>query len=84
MNNEIFTLNITQVKSAIVSGVLTAILGAAGYIIGVGDVFAIDVHALTNVTALAFLTTVVSLVKSLLTTSQGNFIGAVKVITETK
>lgn len=72
-------LDWANVKSALVSGVLTAVLAGAGYIIGLGDIFAIDLHAISNVVGLAFLTTLVSLVKALLTTNEGNFVGAVNI-----
>ncbi len=80
---ELFKLDFTQIKSALVSGILTAVLAGAGYVVGLGDIFAIDVHNLTNIVSLAFLTTIISLVKSLLTTREGNFVGAVKVVPET-
>jgi len=67
-----------SIKSALVSGVITAILAIAGYIIGVGDIFKIDVHALINVGALALLTTLVSLIKASLTTSAGT-VGGIKI-----
>lgn len=65
----------TSIKSALVSGVITGILGIAGYIIGVGDIFKLDVHTLLNVGALAALTTVVSLIKAGLTTDRGTIAG---------
>lgn len=74
-----FTLNWTNIKGAIVSAVITAVLAIAGYIIGVGDIFSIDVHALVNVGALSVLTALVSVIKSLLTTQSGDFAGVVKV-----
>jgi hypothetical protein len=67
-----------SLKSALVSGVITGILGVAGYIIGVGDVFALDVHTLVNVAALSGLTTVVSLIKAGLTTNTGT-LGGIKI-----
>ena len=72
-------ITLTNLKSALVSGVITGVLGVAGYIIGVGDIFKLDVHTLVNVGALAALTTIVSLVKSFLTTPAGNFAGVVVV-----
>lgn len=72
-------INWTNVKSALVSGVLTAVLAGAMYVIGVGNVFAINVHSLVNVVALGLLTSIVSLIKSLLTTDKGNFLGAVSI-----
>ena len=72
-------MNITNLKSALVSGVITGVLGIAGYIIGVGDVFNLDVHTLINVGALSALTTAVSLIKSFLTTENGNFVGTINI-----
>lgn len=74
-----YTLDWVKVKSAIVSAVITAVLAVAGYIIGVGDVFNIDVHALVNVASLSTLTAFVSLIKAFFTTDRGNFAGAVRV-----
>lgn len=74
-----FNINTAQLKSALVSGVLTAILAGLGYVVGIGDVFKIDVHAIVNVVALSFGTTIISLIKSFLTTDEGKFAGAVKV-----
>jgi len=79
MNNQLLSLNLTQVKSALVSAALTALLAMAGYIISVGDIFAVDLYALANAGSLAALTGIVSLLKSTLTTPQGNFVGAVKI-----
>ena len=44
-----------------------------------GNIFAIDFHSLANIGALAFLTGIISLIKSFLTTAQGNFVGAVAI-----
>lgn len=72
-------MNLTNVKSALVSALITAVLAGAGYIIGVGNVFTIDVHALVNVLSLSALTALVSLLKALGTTPSGSFIGVVQV-----
>lgn len=69
----------TNVKSALVSAFITAILAGAGYVVGVGDIFKIDVHALVNVVSLASLTALVSIIKSFLTTDSGKFVGAVAI-----
>jgi membrane-associated HD superfamily phosphohydrolase len=66
---------LTSIKSAFISGLLTAILGVAGYIIGVGDIFRIDLQVLTNVFVMSLLTTMVSLLKSLVTTKAGTALG---------
>ncbi len=65
----------TSIKSAIVSGIITGVLGIAGYIIGVGSVFNLDLHSLVDVAALSALTTVVSLLKAGLTSDSGNIAG---------
>jgi len=62
-------------KSALVSGLITGILAMAGYIIGLGDVFQIEAKPLINVFAMATLTTIVSLIKSSLTTETGKVMG---------
>lgn len=64
-----------SIKSALVSGVITGLLGIAGYIIGVGDIFKLDVHTLLNVGSLAALTTIVSFIKASLTTEDGTVAG---------
>lgn len=64
-----------SIKSALVSGVLMGILAIGGYIIGVGDVFKLDSHALINSGVMAALTALVSLVKAALTTNSGTVAG---------
>jgi hypothetical protein len=68
-----------QVKSALVSGVIAGVLAEAVYVIGHGSVFGLDVHTLVDVFAIAVLTAIVSIIKSIGTTPAGNFIGAVQV-----
>jgi len=58
---------ITNIKSALLSTVLMAIVGMAVYVIGLGDVFLIELKPLVNVGAIALLTGIVSVIKSLLT-----------------
>lgn len=64
-----------NLKSALVSGVISAILAGALYILKIGDIFAIDVHTLVNVISIAILTTVVSFIKSSSTTDAGKIAG---------
>lgn len=64
-----------NIKSALVSGVLMGILAVAGYIIGVGDVFKLNLHALINSGVMAALTAAISLLKSSLTTDSGKLAG---------
>lgn len=66
---------LTSLKSALVSGILMAILAIAMYIIAVGDVFSIDARVLINTGVMALLTSVVSLIKSILTTPSGKVAG---------
>lgn len=82
MNNPIQKMNTitwTNIKSALVSFILTAVLAAAGYIIGVGDIFGLNFHSLANVTAISALTALISLIKAFLTTPAGNFVGTVEI-----
>ena len=65
----------TSLKSALVSGGIMAFLAVAGYVIGVGDVFKLNFHAFVNAAIMAFLTAVVSLIKSTLTTENGTVLG---------
>lgn len=67
------------IKSALVSGVLAGILAVAGYIIGVGDLFVIDLHKLVNAFVLALLVAIVSVLKNLGTGKDGSFMGVIQV-----
>ena len=64
-----------SIKSALISGVIAAFLAVAGYIIGVGDVFKLDPHALINTAVMATLVALVSLIKSGLTSNSGDVAG---------
>ena len=74
-----FTISFTNIKSALVYGVLTAILMMALYAVSVGDVFALNMKELTNAGVFGFITVVVSLLKNLLTTDGGKFLDVIKV-----
>lgn len=69
----------TKIKSALVSLSLAGILAGALYILGIGNIFQIDIHSLLNVIAIAVLVGIVSLIKSGGTTKKGNFAGAIRV-----
>jgi len=71
-------MTFTMLKSALVSVALSAVLAGALYILQIGDVFAIDVHGLVNVVAIAVLVGVVSFLKSLGTDTKGKF-GGIKI-----
>lgn len=79
MKNNIFSINWTNIKSAFISIVLTAVLAIAVYIVGVGDIFTLDAHKMANIGALSVLTGLISLIKSFLTTDNGRFLGLTKV-----
>jgi hypothetical protein len=68
-------INATTIKSALVSGVMMAILTVAIHIIGVGDIFSLDVKAIANIGVISLLTSVVSFLKSALTGSEGTIAG---------
>lgn len=72
-------INLTNVKGALVSTLLMAVLAGLVYVLNVGDVFALDVKSLVNVVTLSLATGFISLIKSLLTSDEGIFLGAVKV-----
>ena len=73
------TLTVTNIKGALVSTVLMAVLAGAGYVVGLGDVFLVESKTLINIVVIALLTGVVSLVKNLLTNKEGVFVGVVEV-----
>jgi hypothetical protein len=79
MNNNIFTINWTNIKSALVSTILTAVLSMAVYVVSLNDIFVIDYHTLANIGAISVLTGLISLIKSFLTTDSGRFLGATKI-----
>lgn len=68
-----------KIKSALVSLFLAGVLAGALYILGIGNIFQIDIHSLLNVIAIAILVGIVSLIKSGGTTSSGKFVGAVRI-----
>ncbi len=75
--NTMFDLSLGNFKSALVSAFVTAVLGMAGYVIGVGDVFNLNFHSLINIGVLSLLTAIVSLLKNFLTTDSGKFLNVV-------
>lgn len=70
-----FKLDWTKVKNALVWVVLTAVLGVLLYVVGVGDIYQINFHSLTNIFALAVANGIISIIKSLLTTNSGKVAG---------
>ena len=72
-------INLTTIKSALISSLLSAVGAMAGYVVGLGDVFKVEWQALVNIGILTILVGVVSLVKSVGTNSRGEFAGVVKI-----
>lgn len=73
MNSSIFNLNLKDVSGAVVSAVLVAIVGYLGTLSNVMDA------NLSQILNVAFMAGIASLLKALGTSSDGNFLGAVKV-----
>ena len=78
----IFKLDWANCKSALVYGILWGILVMAIYAYQVGDLWKLDFHNLVNTGIFAFLGTVVSLLKNLLTNNKGQFIGKFDVVSD--
>lgn len=74
-----FTIGLTELKSAFIFALVTATVAVIIYILSVGDVYKLDHHQLVNIGALSFLNGVLSLLKNFLTTNSGKFMGLVKV-----
>lgn len=77
MKSGILKLNMANVNSALVYGLLSGLLAVSLLVIKYGSVFGIDWKALVDAGVLGFIT---SIVKNLLTTNDGNFAGVVPVI----
>lgn len=77
--SNIFTLDWKSVLNAIAVTLVIGIGAAIAYILNLGDLFSIDIHSLTNAFGLAALGGIGSLITSFLTTSKGNFIGAMPI-----
>lgn len=80
MKNGIGKLSWINIKSAIVYGLVAGLLAIGMYVIEIGSIFAIDWAKLADAGVMAMVVTLVSLIKNLLTTEAGNFLGVVKVI----
>lgn len=78
MQNGIFTIQWEGVKNALILTVLTAMGAGGAYIVGLGDVFAIDSHKLINIVSLAALAGIMSLIQHALTTNDDKFLGVTK------
>lgn len=77
MQNGIFQLSWTNVKSAIVYGAILGLFAIFAYAAKIGDLWALDWHVLVNTFVFAFGG---SLFKNLLTTNSGSFLGLTQVV----
>lgn len=75
----IYNISWVEVKGALVSGILMAILVVLIQMIQVGNIFSLDWKSLLNVGIFAFITSIVSFLKSFLTNKTGKFIGKIQV-----
>lgn len=85
--NGLFTLTWSNVKSAVVYGLLTLgvvfLLSLAQSVLNAGSIFGLNWKAIVDNAVVATIPTLIvmiSLLKNLLTNSKGNFLGAVEVI----
>lgn len=91
MKNGLFKLDWANIKSAIIYGLVAMavvfVLSVAESIINAGSIFGVDWSNVVDqgaIKTLGVFVTLVSVVKNLLTTDKGNFLGAVEVIPEKK
>ena len=79
-----FKLSKENIKSALVYGLLSGILAIFMYALEVGDLFKLDWKALVNAGVFAFMIAMVSVIKNLLTSDEGKFLGITTVIPDKK
>lgn len=72
-------LSWVEVKSALVYAVLSAVLATLMYVIGIGDIFKIEMKALINIGVMSLFVGITSIIKNFLTSSSGKFLGAIQV-----
>lgn len=68
-------MTLTNIKSALVSSGLMAVLSVLTYVAQSGSIFTLDWRSLANIAVLSFLTGVVSIFKNAMTSPQGTFGG---------
>lgn len=71
--NGILSMSLKDLARAVIIAIIVAV---GSYILGVGDVWSLDWHVLTNSAVLAG---IASILTSLGTTNKGNFAGAVPI-----
>lgn len=85
MQNGILTLDAANIKSALITVLLTSLAGVLLYIVGLGgDLFMINFHVLLSIFVLALANGLLSVIKSLFTTNKGNFVGVVTTVSPTQ
>lgn len=77
--SDFFNLSWTEIKSAVVYAVLTALVAMGMYALGIGDIFTVSIKPLVNIGAMSLLVGMISIIKNLLTTYNGKFIGSIQV-----
>lgn len=75
----LFKLDLVEVQSALVYGLLTALGAVLAYVVQIGDVFKLDWRVIVNVAVISFSIFLLSLIKNFLTDSEGKFVGLIKV-----
>jgi hypothetical protein len=75
MNNGIFKLDWANIKSSIVYGVIMGVGAMFAYAASIGDIFALDWRMLVNTGIFGMGG---ALLKNLLTTNSGEFLGFIK------
>ena len=77
--SKIFQINGKDIVSAMVSGLLMGLLVVLVEIVQTGSIWGLEWKTLLNLGILAVITSMISFLKSLLTTDSGNFLGKVKI-----
>lgn len=77
MSNGIGVLSWVNVKSALVYGVVMGVVAVVFYMVKIGTVFALDWHVMLDAFVYGVLT---SVVKNILTTNEGNFLGSISTV----
>ncbi len=78
--NGILKLSWANVWSALVYGLMWGTLAVFVRVSEIGNIFALDWKDLLNIFVMSGIAVGITLVKNLLTTNSGNFVGVVKVI----
>jgi len=80
MKNGIGKLSSVNVKSALVYGLLWGLLAVLLQVQSAGSVFGLNWKDVVDTGVLAVIASVISLLKNLFTTNEGNFAGLVQVV----